>query len=92
MSISVQTLFGTFDEKELKEVRSCIDEMVECMYKLDNEKTLMKDIVDTTFDKFKIPKKILRKIAKTKYKQSFQEQVSEQNEFEALFEGISEVK
>ena len=57
MSLTVQTLFGTFDESELKAIKSCLKEMSECMSKIDDEKELMKDIVDTTHDKFKIPKK-----------------------------------
>jgi hypothetical protein len=89
---TIQTLFGTFQEKELKEIRVCLDEMVECFYKIDNEKNLLKDIVDVTFDKYKIPKKILRKMAKTHFKQSFQEEAAEFNDFEALFEKISEMK
>ena len=92
MSITVQTLFGTFDEKELKALKGCITEMVECMQKINSEKELLKDIVDASYDKFMIPKKIIKKMANVQYKQSFQEMVSENNEFEALFEGINEVK
>jgi hypothetical protein len=62
------------------------------MSKVNNEKELMKTIVDTTYDKFKIPKKIFKKMATVYYKQSFQEIIAENNEFEALFEGINEVK
>lgn len=92
MSITVQTLFGTFDEKELKAIKSCLNEMSECQTKINSEKELMKDIVDTTYDRFKIPKKIFKKMANVYYKQSFQEIVAENNEFETLFEGINEVK
>lgn len=92
MSLTVQTLFGTFNEKELKEIKGCINEMIECMRKIDAEKELYNDIVDVTYTKYKIPKKIIKKIATTYHKQSFQEMVAENNEFEALFEGISEVK
>lgn len=92
MSITVQTLFGTFDEKELKAIKGCLEEMSECMSKINSEKELMKDIIDTTYDKFKIPKKIFRKMASVYHKQTFQEVVSEQNEFETLFEGVNEVK
>jgi len=92
MSITVQTLFGTYNEEELKAIKSCLREMSECMSKINNEKELMKDIVGTTHDKFKIPKKIFKKMSNVYYKQSFQEIVSENNEFEALFEGVNEVK
>ena len=91
-TLSIQTLFGTFNQDELKAIRGAIDEVVVCMHKLQAEKELVKDIYDVTYDKFKIPKKILRKMAKVQYKQSFQEEVAEQKEFEALFECITEVK
>lgn len=92
MSLTVQTLFGTYDEKELTAIKGCLKEMSECMSRVNSEKELMKTIVDTTYDKFKIPKKIIKKMATVYYKQSFQEIIAENNEFEALFEGINEVK
>jgi hypothetical protein len=89
---TVQTLFGTFDENQLKTLAGAIDEMVLVMHRMDSEKESMKDIIDATYDNLKLPKKIIRKMAKVKYKQSFQSEVAEHKEFEALFEGISEVK
>jgi len=89
---TIQTLFGTYNSIQLKAIKSAIDEINESMMKLDSEKTNIKNIVDATFDSLKIPKKILRRIAKVHYKQSFQEEVAESKEFEALFEGITEVK
>jgi hypothetical protein len=89
---TIHTLFGTFDEKQLLTLKSAVDEMVIAMHRMDAEKESLKDILDATYDNLKIPKKILRKIARVKYKQSFQEEVAEQKEFESLFEGIGEVK
>jgi hypothetical protein len=48
--------------------------------------------VDAAHDTFKIPKKIIKRIAKVQHNQSLQEEVAEFKEFEALFEGITEVK
>jgi len=90
--MTVQTLFGTFTDDQLKTLKGAIDELVNVMYKLDANKAEMKDIMDVTFDTLKVPKKILRKMARVQYKQSFQEEVAESKEFEALFEGITEVK
>lgn len=92
MSITVQTLFGTYDEKELKALKGCLEELSDCMTKIDNEKVFMKDIIDTTADKFKIPKKIIRKLSKAYHDRSFDEIASEYNEIEALYNGINEVK
>ena len=86
---SIQTLFGTFNDEELQALKGAIDEMIIVMERQEAQRLAMKDILDATFDTLKIPKKILRKLAKVQYKQSFQEDVAEQGEFESLFEGIT---
>jgi endonuclease V-like protein UPF0215 family len=86
---TIQTLFGTFNEVELQTLKDAIDEMIIVMEKQESQRLAMKDILDATFDTLKIPKKIIRKLAKVQYKQTFQEEVAEQGEFESLFEGIT---
>ena len=90
--MAVQTLFGNFNDDQLKTLKNSVDEMITVLYKIDANKTEMKDILDATHDTLKIPKKILRKMVKVQYNQSFQIEVAESKEFEALFEGITEVK
>lgn len=89
--MAVQTLFGNFTDEQIKTLKGAIDEMLVVMAKQDQLKAEMKDIIDATFDTLKIPKKILRKMAKVRYKESFEEEVAESKEFEALFEGISDL-
>ena len=48
-----------------------------------------KDILTAAHDSLKVPKKILRKMARVQYKQNFETEVAESKEFEALFEGIT---
>jgi hypothetical protein len=90
--MTVQTLFGTFTDEQLKVLKGAIDEIVIVMYKMDANKNEMKDIMNSTFDALKVPKKIIRKMARVQYKQSFQEEVAESKEFETLFESMTEVK
>lgn len=89
---TIQTLFGTFDDKQLKELKGAIDEINEHMYQQEQKKKMIKEIVDLTYENLKIPKKIISRMAKVQYNQSLQTEVAEFKEFEALFEGISEVK
>lgn len=86
----VQTLYGTFSEEQMKMLKGAIDEMELVMHKQDALKEEMKDILDTTFDAMKIPKKIIRRMVRVQYKQSFHEEVAASKEFEALFEGMTE--
>ncbi len=89
---TIQTLFGTFDDKQLKELKGAITEINEHQYNIKVKQNQIKEIVDVTFDNLKIPKKLIKRMAKVYLNQSLQEEVAEFKEFEALFEGITEVK
>ena len=89
---TIQTLFGTFDEKHLKELKGAITEINEHQYNIKVKQNQIKEITDVTFDNLKIPKKLIKRMAKVYMNQSLQEEVAEFKEFEALFEGITEVK
>ena len=89
---TIQTLFGTFDDKQLKELKGAITEINEHQYNIKVKQNQIKEITDVTFDNLKIPKKMIKRMAKVYMNQSLQEEVSEFKEFEALFEGITEVK
>lgn len=89
---AVTTLYGSFDENQLKSIRDALSEISNEMTIIDSHKEAIKDVVDALYDNFKIPKKVLRRMAKTHHKQSFQEEVTEDNEFEALYIGMTETK
>ena len=88
----VQTLYGTFDDKQLKQLKGAIDEINEYQMSIQMKQKQVKEIIDVTFDNLKIPKKIIKRMAKVQFNQSLQTEVDEFKEFEALFEGITEVK
>jgi hypothetical protein len=89
---AVTTLYGSFDEDQLKSIRDALSEISNEMTVIDSHKEAIKDVIDALYDNFKIPKKVLRRMAKTHHKQSFQEEVTEDNEFEALYIGMTETK
>ena len=89
---AITTLYGTYNAEQLKAIKSAIDEVNVSQTKIDFEKQVQKEIIDVAFDNFKIPKKILARMAKVKYKQNYSTEVAEQKEFEALFEVLNEVK
>ena len=92
MSLTIQTLYGTLDEKQLKELKNAIQEINNYYSEIDHRNNLVKEIIGLTSDNTKIPKKIIARMAKVYYKQSFQEEVAQHKEFESLFEGITEIK
>jgi hypothetical protein len=89
---TVQTLFGTFNDEQLKVLKGAIGEINVAQQQIELKNATIKDIVDATYDSLKVPKKIIKRMAKVQYNQSLQEEIAEFKEFEALFEGITEVK
>lgn len=89
---TITTLFGTFDDVQLKALKGVIEEINHATRQIEAHNSQIKDIVDAAYDTFKIPKKIIKRIAKVQHNQSLQEEVAEFKEFEALVEGIIEVK
>jgi hypothetical protein len=92
MTNKIQTIYGSLDEKQLKALRGYIEEMVILMTKIKTNTQSITDILNLAYDELKLPKKIIRRIAKVQYNQSLQEEVAEFKEFEALFESIMDVK
>ena len=92
MSKTLQTIYGTLDDKALKELKGAISEANDVMYEIDQKKRILKEIIDLVSENTKVPKKIISKIAKTQYKQSLQTEVTEFKEFEAIVETLTELK
>jgi len=88
----VNTLFGSFDEEQLKKLKGYVDEMVLHMQRNESNNQAIKDIIDAANDELKLPKKIVKRMAKTQFNNSFQTEVAESKEFEALFESMQEIK
>ena len=89
---TIQTIYGTLDEKQLKELKGALEEINNYFNEIEHRQKMIKEIVDLTCDNTKLPKKILNKMAKVYHKQSFQEEVATHKEFESLFESITEIK
>lgn len=89
---TVTTMYGTFAEDDLKSIKDSLKEISNEMTIIDQHKQAIKDIKDALYDAHKIPKKVLNRMAKTYHKQSFQEEVTEDNEFEALYVGLTETQ
>ena len=88
----VNTLFGSFDDTQLKQLKGYVDETVMYMNRNKTNNEAMNDIVNVAQDELKIPKKIIKRMAKTQFKQSFESEVAESKEFEALFESMKDIK
>lgn len=88
---SIETLYGTFDDEQLRNLKLIIDGLVELLNRIENLKTQVKESIDSVNDETKIPKKIIRKMAMVKYKETYETLVSENEEFQSLFEILNEL-
>lgn len=88
MSKTIVSTFGTFTDKELQVLKKGLKEMSDVMTMMESQKEAMKDIMGSIYDELKIPKKILRKMAKTYHVKNFSEVLNENQEFELLYSEI----
>ena len=88
----VNTLFGSFDDEQLKKLKGYIEEVVVHMNRNASNAEAIKDIVNAANDELKVPKKIIKRMAKVQFNNSFQTEVAESKEFEALFESMQDIK
>lgn len=88
MTKTVASTFGTFTDEELKILKNGMKELSDVMTMQEAQRDTLKEIINSVHEELKIPKKIIRKMAKTYHKKNFSEVVAEQEEFELLYEGI----
>ena len=88
----VSTLFGDFDDTKLKQLKGYVEEVVVHMNRNQANNEAIKDIVSVANEELKVPKKIIKRMAKTQFKQSFQTEIAEDKEFEPLFESMLDAK
>lgn len=77
------------DKKKLK---TMLSEATYCKQRIDDEKDNIKGIVESIFQQFEIPKKLGNKLVNVLYKQDYANRVSEEEDFQFLYEAIVEVK
>jgi len=77
---------------ELKEIKDRFDEISASMTRVSAEKDLVKEIYTDLKDKYEVPPKIARKLAKTYHKRNLAEVQAEHADFEENYEKLFETK
>lgn len=88
MTKTVVSTFGTFTDQELETLKKGVNELVDVMEMQSSQRAVAKDILDNLHEELKIPKKLIRMMAKTQFKRNYGEVIAEQEEFSLLFEGM----
>ena len=78
----------TLNPTEKKAVAAAVQEMSDCMLRIEAERELMKDIVDVTFDKYGVEKKHFKKLATIFHKRNLDEVRGEHETVESLYEDL----
>lgn len=88
MSKTIESVFGTLTEEQITVLKNGIREMSDLMTIMDSQREAMKETINSLFEDVKIPKKIIRKMAKTYHKSNYSEVVMENSEFQTIYEGV----
>lgn len=77
---------------DLKNIKVAIRDINDCLIRIAAEREAIKDIVADLAEKYELPKRYVNRMAKTYYKQSFDKEATEHDDFSELYVAVTEVK
>ena len=92
MPITIDTMYGTFDETALNDIKCALEDINFNLDQIDKHNDTIKETIDSYYESYGIPKKILKKLAKSMHKSNFESESAEYREFESLFEVLKDFK
>jgi len=75
--------------EDRKKIRGALEEISNSLTRIEAERSLIKEILQDVEDKFELPKKYTRKVAKIFHKQNFAEVKTEQEDLETIYETVT---
>lgn len=83
--VTVGTGVPTLTEEDKKKAQAILADMIDSLTRIDAERDYMKEACAQVAKELKIPPKLIRKVARSQYKASFDQDVTDNNDFEQLF-------
>lgn len=77
------------DPTSRKAIKNCLEEISASMFRIEGEKDFIREAIKNICDAHQLSKKTFRKMAKTYHKQNFSIEVAEHEEFELMYEQIT---
>lgn len=77
------------DPTARKAIKKCMDELSASMTRTEGERAFIKEAIDNICEEYEMSKKTFRKLAKVYHKQNFSREVAEHEEFETMYEQIT---
>lgn len=75
--------------EDKKKIRQALQEISDSLTRMEAERDLIKDILQTIEDNYKIKKKYTRRLAKVFHKQNFNQVQQDQQDLETLYETVA---
>lgn len=75
---------------DLKKIKQMLGEAVNCEVRIAAERDTRKEIINEIHEQFELPKKMLGRMVKTMYNHNYSEIASEMDEFQLMFEKITQ--
>ena len=75
--------------EDKKKIRQALQEISDSLNRMEAERDLIKDILQTVEDNYKIKKKYTRRLAKVFHKQNFNQVQQDQQDLETLYESVT---
>lgn len=83
---------GVSSPADREKIRKMLSEISSSFTRIEAERDLIRETIKEMSDQFQLPKKTLNKMAKVYHKQNFNQEVAEHEEFESLYEEITQAK
>jgi len=78
------------DPAARKAIKKCMDELSASMARTEGERTFIKEAINNICEEYEMSKKTFRKLAKVYHKQNFSREVAENEEFETMYEQLTD--
>ena len=75
-------------DQDKKDILGVLTEISNSMLRIKSEREYIKEAIDAATEKYDMNKRILRKMAKVYHNNSFTDEVTEMEEFQALYESV----
>jgi len=75
--------------EDKKKIRQALQEISDSLTRMEAERDLIKDILQTVEDNYQIKKKYTRRLAKVYHKKNFTQVQQDQQDLETLYESVA---
>lgn len=77
------------DPAARKTIKDCMEEISNSMTRIEGERDFIKEAVNNICEEFELNKKTFRRLVKTYHKQNFSNEVADHEEFELMYEQLT---